>query len=381
MGRRTAKTRSSCATWFHSLAASMIFLSAGPPSRFAEWCEVLLISLVRGASSRTAVFHGNSLEDIGREVLRRPEEHAVVIVRQAQTGLSRLLAAEALPFVLALETPEPCVASLMQDHGLSFLDAVRAVSNAYTSALSLMAARGALVLRSDSAADPAGVAQRVAAHFRMNLSPDAIAMAAQAPEVAERTRLLRQELQLPPYESDTDRALEVPHAKSLTAPASNAVNSAAAILRGAAGPLCQALSDEKLGEIVWAKELFYTGGPEAKPPLTWIDVSGPARCLLFGPYISLPEGSWSCSLMIGCSPEAAGLAMSAEIYAEASLARVAFELGESGFFELDFSFVLRDSNPPLQLRLFNTAAAFEGHIAVVQVRMTPLRARRLAVAS
>jgi hypothetical protein len=83
--------------------------------------------------------------------------------------------------------------------------------------------------------------------------------------------------------------------------------------------------------------------------------------------------------MLGFGPDAIGLTLVAEIAAGPVLSRVEFEIGEAGFFEIEFSCVLTNADRPLEIRLFNSLAAFEGHIALVRAQMRPLKAVRIPV--
>ncbi len=153
-----------------------------------------------------------------------------------------------------------------------------------------------------------------------------------------------------------------------------------AIMEGALAAYAHCFRGEPLRPIVWLRDLFLLGDRPEAAATQLIDVTGPSRCLLYGPYIHLPEGSWSCNLLFGCTKESVGLKFVADIAAAGTskLARAEFQIDEPGIFEIETSFV-HAGHGSIEVRIFNAGAAFEGHVALGQVTMVPLKGKRLKV--
>jgi hypothetical protein len=339
----------------------MIFPAAGVPGRFAERCEILLRLLAGGESA--AFVQGNTLEELGANLLATDRDRAVTVARQPGVNLAAALKQGTRPFLVALEPAQGCVAALMQDHGLNLLDAVRQTASAGAAMLPLLDSGSGLVLWEKDCESLAALAQRMARHFGLAGSEAALAQIAALPPPAPLRPVpsLPAQADFAPFDDDVNAMLPD-------------------LLTGALAPVWKRLEGGGMQEILWHRDLFLNvhDGSTAAPPAV-MDVTGPARCLFFGPYIHLPPGSWSCSLTLGCSLQAAGLKLIAEVAARDVLTAVSFEVTEPGFFEITFSFTLPTTDHPVEIRLLNPAAAFEGHLALVRATMTPLKASRIPV--
>jgi len=338
----------------------MILVSAGLPGRFAESCERLLGALAAASGAQGESFNADSLEALGAALLGRDATTALAVTRQPAADLAAHMKAHCRPFAVALEPPQACVAALMQDHGQSFLDAVRAAANSCAAIFALLDHPGVLVLRQEDGRSPCELAQALAAHYRLCVPPGQIT--ALATTLAENRATLSA---LSPYAPPPEGPQGLGADRLLPQ-----------LLPGALAPADAWLHTGQLQDVTWHRDLFFSGDSPGQPPAPRIDVTGAARCLFYGPYIRLPPANWSCALLLGCGADAVGLTLAAEIFAGEVLGRAEFTVSEAGFFELEFSFTL-SGDWPVEIRLFTPRAAFEGHIALVQAALRPLKAVRL----
>lgn len=345
----------------------MILPAVGLPGRFAERCENLLCRLAAAGCGEPAFFVANSLQELGARLLPGESLHAVVVVRRPRADLAETLRRSGKPFLIALEEPQACVAALMQDHGVGFLAAVRAVANALSTILPLIYAPTALILRAAEHSDSTALAKVIATHYGLAVD-DAIA---QTVAVSVERDVTPSTPLAPPFHMPQAEPAQSPFDPDFSRMLPD-------LMTGALQPAWAALTQGPQ-EIHWHRDLFQDGDHPGQPPPPVLDVTGLGRCLVYGPYIHLPAGSWSCSLTLGCSKLAVGLKMIAEIFAADVLGRVSFEISEPGFFEIEFSCVLPSQDCPVEIRLFNAAATFEGHIALIQATMKPLKAVRIPV--
>lgn len=326
----------------------MIFLSIGLPCRFSERCEALLAQLIAAASAQPRLVLAENLQQVGRALLQGNHDNVLIISRQPSRDLAEAFFQR--PVMLTLDHPHTAAASLIDDHGLSRVEAIRNVANAMVTLQPLLNAECALVLRPENPVLP----RVVAAHFDLEAQ-------ATVPDITQ------EKLMLAPAEHSEPAS---PVAKAVYdtigfIPAEKMLD-----------PIWSWLNGEPLSEIIWGPSLFFLGHAPGAPADSPIDITGAARCLVFGPYLRLPAGSWSCGLLLGCA--ANGTRLIAEIYAGALLNRATIQLHETGVFEIELSFVHSDPDQPVEVRLFTAEAAFEGEIVLGQVRMQPLKARRLA---
>jgi hypothetical protein len=149
-----------------------------------------------------------------------------------------------------------------------------------------------------------------------------------------------------------------------------------ALVKGALEAYAHHFTGSDFGTITWERELFYIVDEphrDAYPPATRpVDVTGSPRPLVFGPYISLPCGSWSTMVALGFSHEAAEMSYLVEIFAGYQLTHVRIVPGSKRFVEVSLEFVVDAAlNQPIQVRVWNERAAFDGRLALGHVTVTP----------
>jgi hypothetical protein len=135
---------------------------------------------------------------------------------------------------------------------------------------------------------------------------------------------------------------------------------------GALDPFVSYLSTGVLPPLTWEKELFFLGDRPNERATDIIDMTGRARCLLHGPHIMLPPGSWSLSIKLFFSRAAAEHDFYAEVVADRSIASSIIRPQTEGVFELSLAFALEPTTDyPISIRLSTQRAAFDGSVAVV----------------
>jgi hypothetical protein len=341
----------------------MIYCTFGVPSRFSEYCEALFLELVTAHSGRPEQFVVESLQQIGRELLSRNCLNAIIVARQPEQAFCREILASNRPTMVTLDRPEAAIGALQMDHGVPYADAVRSVANSMASIAPVVQAKHGLVLTASQDQPGRAIAKAIMEQFGLTLSDDIVEqIVARVPSRPEAAVI----------EDDPQFESALPGVERVAPTASTA--------ESAIQPLWRHLQGEPMQEIVWTPPLFRLAQTPSQAPLSPIDLTGSGRGLLFGPFIRLPEGPWSCSVMFGCSERVKGVKMVAEVFAGVPLNRITFELVEAGVFEVECSFVNSNPDIPIEVRLFTAEAAFEGEIMLTQVRMFPLKAKRLGVA-
>lgn len=120
-------------------------------------------------------------------------------------------------------------------------------------------------------------------------------------------------------------------------------------------------------QTMWLGPLFLLGDV----PDTWmrgpVDLSGPARCVLYGPYLHLPPGHWSARLVLGLAGHDGVEAFTVEIVCGDVIAKGRFSTEGSGLFEVGMDFIHRDPHIPIEFRLFLDAGAIFGWLSRFEV--------------
>lgn len=327
----------------------MIFFSVGLPSRFAEWCDVVTAALVTRALGTADLVAANSLEEIGRTLLRSDREHLVITSREMADDLRSCLTSAAIPFVLAVDDPRIAALNLVNAHNVDPVSAVRATATSSAVVLNTSAMDGVLLLRANHASiDPTATALAIADHLRLPLAPAAVA------EVAA--------------------SFPIVNGSGASKVAQDGLEPAwARMAAGALDAYHEYFGGHGMGEIVWTRDLFVCGDDPQQPATGVIDIAGEVRNLLFGPYIVLPPGYWHGTMTLAVSQEASTTPFSAEVLAGprcALLAQTSFTPDARGVCRAAFSFTIDTStDQPIALRVANTRPVQAGRLALGQVAL------------
>lgn len=328
----------------------MIFVSIGLPSPFAEWCDNLLCTLVRGSLGAVETASGNTLDEIGLAAARSRAAQLIIGARQPDDDLRAALAASGRRFIVALDDPYAAFFNLVRRHGMEWRSAVRATASSCASMLNYRDVAGALVVEADrEGREPIAAATAIARWLGLEIGAVKIraavgACAGAAPRPATPDRRCRWE-----GISAGDRA----------------------IVEGALAGYVEHANTGKLGPLTWTRELFFVGDEPHAAAGGAIEVGGPVRNLVFGPYIALPQGRWQASVVLAVSQQATELPYSLEVLAGPNcdcLARATIEPRMEGAAEFSAEFTVSERTAqPISVRVANLRPALAGKIALTQV--------------
>jgi len=320
-------------------------LSVGVPSRFTEWCDRVITSLAERRLGEVALVRSDAPDALASALIRIGASHFVVSSRQPGYWLRRLLDETGKSLVLVLDDPRPTVANLMATLQIDCAQATRITASSFASVTQCLPFPGALVLlASRDAAQPAATAAAIARHLGLEASE---------PEVEEIVASLAQ--------------------KGLTAQADpewlrNVSEQQMASIDGALSAYIEKFKGQSLRDIIWHRDLFFTD--DGKPADGAIDITGRRRFLIYGPFITLPPGQWIAEVLLAFSQEATELDFVVDANAGSQLAFVNIRPRKDGILPVIFSFEIGEANDsPLEIRVLNERPAFDGKLALVQVRL------------
>jgi len=347
----------------------VIFLSVGFPGRFAAWCEGVVAQLVGALGGSVSKLAWPSIEELTRiwpipgaleiiahRLIEATSDHLVVGLHQPDDRLLAALSAAGVRFLVALDDPRAAVADILAETGSELGLATRAVANCCPLIMQFVALPGALALHANAArADPGAAVVAIAGHLGLNLS-------------RPRTRRIAERIAA----SELTRALaSAPAAAALSTPAQRVVD-------GALAGYAELFGGGVLDQIVWRREIFILHSEGFVRPTGIIDVAGPPRVLIYGPYIHLPPGRWSARIILGVSPDAAGNSFLIDAFADTR------QLGHSvlvptagGVHAADIDFSLDEpSAKGLEIRVLVTNQKPRGRLALGQVVLQLLAVRQ-----
>lgn len=344
----------------------VLFFVIGLPGPLTDWCETVVAGLAEalgGRVARTALPPPEdmllyrpavgTLDQVALSLIEDSPAQLVVGARQPDDRLRTALVKTAVPFIVALDDPRAAAIGIRAKAGCDPAAATRAVANCCPSITQCMRAPGALALRPQEA--------RTDAHRTVTA--------------------IARHLQIPVSESRAGKIAETAAAAAPIAAQSSASEEVRALpehlrkmLDGALASYGEFFAGGDMGRIVWTRDLFALVDDATKKPAEAIDVSGGARCLIYGPYIHLPPGRWSARVVLGFSQDAAGhIFLVDACCGHRQLAATSFAPQAAGVEIVEVAFSM-DPSPAeqLEIRVMVLSERAGGHLAFGNVTLTPL---------
>jgi hypothetical protein len=127
--------------------------------------------------------------------------------------------------------------------------------------------------------------------------------------------------------------------------------------------------DDEAVRIAWPGSLFLLGDSPDTPMHDPVELSGPARCVLYGPYLHIPPGAWSASVTLGLADCAGMRSFTLEVVCGEVMTKGRFHCSGSGLFRTRLEFEHGSPDVPIELRLFLDAGEIYGSITSIDVRL------------
>jgi hypothetical protein len=162
---------------------------------------------------------------------------------------------------------------------------------------------------------------------------------------------------------------EFPHVQDhpIDSQLSPAEKLALADLSGAYGRLISSSGMDKVDWPIsmflnWDKPGAFLDGP--------VELLGPARFIICGPYLHLPEGDWRMSVQIEVEECLSDNQIGADIFSERILTAITAKLPASGRFSFDLDFRVTNSLAPVEIRMQLSTGAIEGRLSLVHAGLS-----------
>jgi hypothetical protein len=349
-----------------ALGGKVIFFSVGLPGRFADWCDAVIARLAGSLGGPVVVtqwpsvdemlgYHpvGRVLDQIGLILMRDAPAQLVIGARQPDERLRAAFAGTKVPFIVALDDPRGAVVDILVKTGAEPAAATRAVANSCPFIMRHLALPDALTLHARNArSDPCGTVSAIADHLRIPITES------QAAEIADD---LAQGGLVPIEAYGSEGAQFLPERRRK-------------MLDGALAPYGEFFAGANISQFVWTRDLFALVGNPTEKPAHVIDVSGGARCLIYGPYIHLTPGSWTARVVLGFSREATGhIFLVDACCSDQQLAATSFRPNNAGIQSAEISFSLgEETGQGVEIRVMVLDEHAKGYLAFGHVALTPL---------
>ena len=130
----------------------------------------------------------------------------------------------------------------------------------------------------------------------------------------------------------------------------------------------------KIDQIIWPMTLFSHWDPAGKYYRGPIELVGPQRYLIWGPYMHLPKGDWVATLDIEMTENYSGNQLVVDItagFGTEVLAIGMLNLPVQGVFSFKISFRINEPSLPIEIRFFLKCGAIEGKFALRRAVIQP----------
>lgn len=331
----------------------MICFSLGIPGKFSTWCARLLFQVMeRSAPTVTSMVTTGAVDTAALMLIRSNVSHLVMSVDEPDAELLALLIETGAPFLLALDDPRTVIADYWTQGHTNVTSATRCTANLCPMLLNCRLLPGVLVLTAQEVlANSTDAVLKLARHFGVALSPE---------EAGAILSLL-------------DREGHVAHS-------GNGIDTIPTVARrmveGALASYAAAFTGAVLGEIMWTRELFAAANdPSGYPqgPIGLRDTHN-GRCLIYGPYIRLPAGTWIARVFIGFSSEAIGQTIYLDAYCKSSgqlaLSKLNLARGDGLVGELHFS-LSEGKTDPIEIRIMVSRDSAPGQLTFSHAVLHP----------
>lgn len=325
----------------------MIIFSVGLPGAFTRWCDAVMAFLAERALGESKLIFANTLEEFAVGMLKDDCAHYVVAARQPGAQLREALAETQALTVLALGDARAAVAELVTMQGFDLPAAVRAVANSCSALLRFADLPGALKLTPYDGEEQTECIKNIGAYLRLPVDDALAGKIAQVLRAGRKLDVERWWQDLPA----SDREL----------------------VNGALDTFAQYRETGTFGRVRWERELFYVGDNPGEIAMRAVDITGRSRCLFYGPYIKLPPGRWTAHVVLAQSRETIGVGFVVEAVAgTVSLIREHCRSDRAGAFVVSAEFTVDEATDrPVEIRVFNERASFDGRLGFGRIVLAP----------
>ncbi|MCI4677320.1 hypothetical protein K9U39_00075 [Rhodoblastus acidophilus] len=124
-----------------------------------------------------------------------------------------------------------------------------------------------------------------------------------------------------------------------------------------------------VSQFVWPTSLFLKWDEPGAFLEGPIELLGPARFIVCGPYLHLPEGKWRMTVEIETEHCHSDNRLGADIFSEAILTAITAKLPPAGLFAFHLDFEVTNPLAPVEIRIQVLTGCIEGRLALKHVQI------------
>lgn len=339
-----------------------ILFAFGMPGVMSSWGVAALHAAAREAFGEYAVISTDTVEDLRQHVQSRTKEHAVLVSQFPEAKLSELILRVNLPFMLFLENPVDAVSYLARSTGQQDFALVRAVSASLACLEPFAHASAALVMRRNDVGGRGGIdmlLKRIDEHFNIDLTLDQITSALQHVGMTASG----EKLPVTPPKLEEAAAAVIAGYVPPREDGSELSGSLREAVKKVLLPLEIGRGDVSGQPISWPRAAFFSGDRPGGSLDDSLDLTGGARCIIYGPYFHLPPGRWNAKLAFDIDEDCYGQIFTIEVHSGETLGKLRVCPQGTGSFEASMLVDVVDPRIAIEVRFMMDSGAIEGRLS------------------
>ncbi|MCY1669379.1 hypothetical protein [Rhizobium sp. SL86] len=334
----------------------MLVATFGPSSAFAYWCLFSLNTITEVVLGEFDYIGASTVHDLKAALGTRRKKHLHLYSDCPDQGLIKAILGSRIPFIILEEDPVDVHDFLIRERGLGWMEALRLASLFSATTAPLYDSPLALRLTRSERLTLGQFVGQVATHLGLDVEGD----------------LYRNILQRLHPSGDPDRSIETIILEQIAnaRPRRDTVD-LPPFEQSIAMPVLASMRHDRIGKLPeslrWPADLFVGHAGISVLLSQPIEMLGPARCLIYGPYLHLPVGQWQLSLSLDVADNYSGNALDIDIFHGRVLQMESFKLPPAGQMSLKLRVPVSESREPLQIRLIQREGAIEGLLKIGDV--------------
>ncbi|NDW54615.1 hypothetical protein [Aliiroseovarius sp. PrR006] len=121
----------------------------------------------------------------------------------------------------------------------------------------------------------------------------------------------------------------------------------------------------------WDHTLFMLGEINEPVRSMWLDLTGPARTLYYGPYFHIPQGVYDFRIAMQFSEDAIDLPLTIELVNKEVIGRGKVSAARAGKFAANLAADVTFPEDPIEVRIKSDEGAIFGHFGLLHVNVSP----------
>ena len=336
----------------------MYYALCGPPSPATAFTTQVAMHLLRLAGEECELVVANSATEMVRALKERGQKSCLLVFDSPDWRVLRAVLDGQVPTVHVSNPFEDVVSFVMTARGLTLEQAVRLATQSAACLYDVASAPATLDLRiGDGIRSLDGLAEELASAWRLCVDEQVLEeLHALYPEASrsDLQELVRANVEHAGASGDGLHAVPEPDRELVLTLAAH----------------YRAMADGKPVDMMeWpVRVLVNAEKPGTAVDLEPVEMLGPARILVYGPYLHLCTGDWELETTCHISDNASGNSMLFEIVAgDTVVAMARGELPAEGGFRLSQRFSVVDAHSPIEIRFAMLTGAIEGVFQPVSI--------------